>query len=211
MARTYKRDARGRFAGGGYSGQSSGRGARLKAKGTRAGGGAKVNAAKRSTPSGAIRKTDVIRARVSNGISRNIERRNKAGLNPPTAAKESKATRVKRAAGRIAARGGEKKPETYEQMLARLNPAAAKRMAANKAKTAQLAAKRFAKRGNAQRPDGGIAARGRRIGRAVAVRNPRVKQAALAVYRQQFQKYGTTGVPRQFLRVGTSQPRRRRR
>ena len=42
MARTYRRDARGRFAGGGFSGQSGGRGARLKAKGSRDGGGAKM-------------------------------------------------------------------------------------------------------------------------------------------------------------------------
>jgi hypothetical protein len=120
VARSYRRDANGRFAGGGYSGQTGGRGARLKAKSTRAGGGAKVSAAKRSTSSGAIRKTDVIRARVSNGISKNIERRNKAGLNPPTAAKENRAARVKRAAGRIAARGGAskaRKPKTADQLL----------------------------------------------------------------------------------------------
>jgi hypothetical protein len=207
MARTYRRDARGRFAGGGFSGQSGGRGARLKAKGARAGGGAKVSAAKRSTPSGAIRKTDVIRARVSNGISKNIERRNKAGLNPPTAAKESKAARVKRATGRVAARSEGKKPETFDQMLARLNPAAAKRMTANKANAAQSAAKRVAKRGSAQRPSGSIAARGRRIDRAVVVGNPRVKNAALAVYRQQFQKYGTAGVPKSILKAGAARRR----
>ena len=46
MARTYRRDARGRFAGGGFSGQSGGRGARLKASGTRQGGGAKMKGAK---------------------------------------------------------------------------------------------------------------------------------------------------------------------
>jgi hypothetical protein len=104
MARKYRRDARGRFAGGGYSGQSGGRGARLKASGTRQGGGAKVKTAKRATPSGAIRSTDVRQARISNAISKNIEQRNKAGLNPPTAAKENKSTRVKRAAGNIASR-----------------------------------------------------------------------------------------------------------
>lgn len=46
MARKYRRDARGRFAGGGFSGQSGGRGARLKASGTRQGGGAKMTAAR---------------------------------------------------------------------------------------------------------------------------------------------------------------------
>jgi hypothetical protein len=47
MARTYRRDARGRFAGGGFSGQSGGRGARLKGGGkTRDGGGAKMKGAR---------------------------------------------------------------------------------------------------------------------------------------------------------------------
>ena len=46
MARSYRRDARGRFAGGGYSGQTGGRGARLMAKGQRAGGGVKMKAAR---------------------------------------------------------------------------------------------------------------------------------------------------------------------
>lgn len=46
MARTYRRDARGRFAGAGYSGQTSGRGARLKAGGkSRAGGGTRMKSA----------------------------------------------------------------------------------------------------------------------------------------------------------------------
>lgn len=45
MGRRYVRDARGRFASSGYSGQTGGRGARLKAKTQRAGGGAKIKAA----------------------------------------------------------------------------------------------------------------------------------------------------------------------
>ena len=53
MARSYKRDARGRFAGGGYSGQTGGRGARLMAKGERKGGGAKMTAAR---PGGTVGK-----------------------------------------------------------------------------------------------------------------------------------------------------------
>ena len=55
MARRYNRDARGRFAPKGYSGQSGGKGARLKSgKGnTRQGGGAKMQAAK---PAGTIGK-----------------------------------------------------------------------------------------------------------------------------------------------------------
>ena len=46
MARTYRRDARGRFASGGYSGQTGGRGARLTATGSRKGGGARMRAAR---------------------------------------------------------------------------------------------------------------------------------------------------------------------
>lgn len=108
MARTYKRDARGRFAGGGYSGQTGGRGARLKSAGSkRAGGGAKAKAVKRATPGGAIRSTDVRKAKISNAISKNIERRNKAGLNPPTAARENQGARVARATREIAARTGQ--------------------------------------------------------------------------------------------------------
>jgi len=55
MARRYVRDAKGRFAPKGYSGQTGGRGARLKSgKGnTRKGGGAKMNAA---APGGTISK-----------------------------------------------------------------------------------------------------------------------------------------------------------
>jgi hypothetical protein len=53
VARSYRRDARGRFAGGGYSGQTGGRGARLMAKGERKGGGAKMTAAR---PGGTIGK-----------------------------------------------------------------------------------------------------------------------------------------------------------
>ncbi len=105
MARTYRRDARGRFAGGGYSGQTGGRGARLKGGGNkRAGGGNTQKAARRATPSGAIRSTDVRQVGISNAISKMMERRNKAGLNPPTAARENQATRVARAERTIAAR-----------------------------------------------------------------------------------------------------------
>lgn len=53
MARRYNRDARGRFAAKGYSGQSGGRGARLTSKGQRVGGGAKIKA---SSPVGTVGK-----------------------------------------------------------------------------------------------------------------------------------------------------------
>lgn len=59
MARTYRRDARGRFAGAGYSGQTSGRGTRLKAGGNvRAGGGTRIKAA---GPRGTVRKSAGLR------------------------------------------------------------------------------------------------------------------------------------------------------
>lgn len=54
MARRYVRDARGRFASKGYSGQTSGAGARLTATGSRAGGGSKARLSAR--PAGTISK-----------------------------------------------------------------------------------------------------------------------------------------------------------
>lgn len=98
MARRYTRDNRGRFASVG----ATARGGRLKTAGGNKRKTVKATAAKRATPSGAIRKTDVITARVQNGISKNIERRNKAGLNPSTAAKENQTTRLARAQRRVA-------------------------------------------------------------------------------------------------------------
>jgi hypothetical protein len=47
VGRKYVRDARGRFAGSGYTGQTSGKGARLMASGTRKGGGSKITLQKR--------------------------------------------------------------------------------------------------------------------------------------------------------------------
>lgn len=132
MARTYKRDSRGRFAGGG-GGSSRGGGRKPLQRGTNrltrdnagritsVGGdgatarGGRLRTAsgnkratvtargvKRASPSGAIRKSDVVTARTQNSISRNIEKRNKSGLNPPTAARENQASRVARAERRIA-------------------------------------------------------------------------------------------------------------
>ena len=75
MARTYRRDARGRFAGGGFSGQSGGRGARLKGGGAkRSGGGAIAKGTKRVSPSGAIRATDVVKAKMDNARSKMVEK-----------------------------------------------------------------------------------------------------------------------------------------
>jgi hypothetical protein len=54
VARVYKRDKLGRFASSGYSGQSSGRGARLTGSGNRDGGGARMQAAR---PSGTLSRS----------------------------------------------------------------------------------------------------------------------------------------------------------
>ena len=95
MARRYSRDNRGRFASGGSG--ATARGGRLKtASGnTRATQTSKLT--KRATQSGAIRKTDVITARVQNAISKNVQQKNpKSGEGP--------ASRVARAERRISAR-----------------------------------------------------------------------------------------------------------
>lgn len=97
MARKYARDNRGRFASKG--GGATARGGRLKTAGGNKRETQAIKGAKRSTPAGAIRKTDVITARVQNGISQNVQRRNpRAGEGP--------AARVARAERRIASRQG---------------------------------------------------------------------------------------------------------
>lgn len=70
MARRYVRDAKGRFASKGYTGQTGGRGARLKSAGkTRAGGGKRENLigandqSMTSLPKGTIGKTAKLRRR----------------------------------------------------------------------------------------------------------------------------------------------------
>lgn len=112
MARRYSRDNKGRFAPAGTG--ATARGGRLRtASGNKRATQVK-SGSKRATPSGAIRKTDVVAARTQNAISRNIERRNKAGVNPPTAAKENQATRVARAERRIAGQKRNAKPNAVE-------------------------------------------------------------------------------------------------
>ena len=94
MARRYVRDAKGRFASKGYSGQSGGRGARLKSgKGnTRAGGGTKV-----SGPSATGSRSGTIKAKkVSEG--QQYARRVKAGKDVSAA----KPLQAKTAAKRVA-------------------------------------------------------------------------------------------------------------
>lgn len=100
MARRYTRDNRGRFSSAG----ATARGGRLATASGNKRATQTATTAKRATPSGAIRRSDVVTARVQNGISKNIERRNKAGLNPSTAGKESKSARIARAERRITAR-----------------------------------------------------------------------------------------------------------
>lgn len=82
MARQYRRDARGRFAGGGYQGQTGGRGSRLGAPGrTRSGGGVKMKAA---GPAGTI-------------SGRN---RARAGVVKPASAGPAAANDIRRTSGR---------------------------------------------------------------------------------------------------------------
>ena len=111
MARRYARDNRGRFSSTG----ATARGGRLATASGNKRATQVQSGPKRTTPSGAIRKTDVVTARTQNAISRNIERRNKAGLNPATAAKENQATRVARAERRIA---GKAKPQVSSERQA---------------------------------------------------------------------------------------------
>jgi hypothetical protein len=97
MARKYSRDNRGRFASKGAG--ATARGGRLKTASGNKRGTQTVQGAKRSSPSGAIRKTDVLSARVQNGISKNVQQKNpRAGEGP--------AARVARAERRIASRQG---------------------------------------------------------------------------------------------------------
>lgn len=131
MARTYKRDSRGRFAGGGGSGggrpatrkvqrgtnrltrDNSGRitgtgdgatarGGRLRTAGGKQRGKVMAKGTKRAAGAGMIRKSDVERARMDNSTSKNIERRNKSGENPPWAGRENSGSRLRRAKARIA-------------------------------------------------------------------------------------------------------------
>jgi len=91
--RKYTRDAIGRFAGKGYSGQTSGRGARLKAKGKkRDGGGAIVKPSRIGEMKNTISKSSS--KRKVNASSRATDRqiaRDVAARSKPTAARTSKA------------------------------------------------------------------------------------------------------------------------
>ena len=166
MARTYKRDSNGRFAGGG-GGSSGGGSKRPAAKtvsrgvnrltrdnagkitsvggtGATARGGRLKTAAgnkramqtakgiKRSSPTGAIRKTDVVYARTFNGISKNIEARNKNGLNNPVRETHNSTTRQAAAAKRVATQKRAAKPAAAAARTAAPKPAAASKTPSNK-------------------------------------------------------------------------------
>ena len=82
--RKYARDARGRFASVG----ATARGGRLRTAGGNQRGTVKVKSDRRSERAGAIRATDVRKARASNGFFGSAERRIKAGLNSKAPAAE---------------------------------------------------------------------------------------------------------------------------
>lgn len=94
MARRYVRDARGRFAPKGYSGQTGGRGARLKTKGNvRAGGGRRTTRGS-GKPEGTISGTK--RGRSSDAAERMIRRDMAAKAKPKvSSAREQAASRLK--------------------------------------------------------------------------------------------------------------------
>ena len=94
MARRYVRDAKGRFASKGYSGQTGGRGARLKSAGkTRAGGGSRIDKGT-GKPAGTISGTK--RGRSSDAAERMIKRdtaSNKVAPSPRQLTKNEKIAR----------------------------------------------------------------------------------------------------------------------
>jgi len=111
MARRYARDNRGRFSSTG----ATARGGRLATASGNKRATQTSKLTKRATPSGAIRKTDVITARVQNAISKNVQQKNpKAGEGP--------AARVARAERRISAR--QSRPGTTAPKPAAAKPAA---------------------------------------------------------------------------------------
>ena len=90
MARRYVRDARGRFAPKGYSGQTGGRGARLKTKGNvRAGGGRRTTRGS-GKPEGTISGTK--RGRSSDAAERMIRRDMAAKAKPKVSSAREQAT-----------------------------------------------------------------------------------------------------------------------
>lgn len=88
MARRYARDAKGRFAGKGYAGQTSGRGARLTSKGD-TGAGKRISSGT-GKPAGTISGTK--RGRSSDAVERAIARDTKARSGPKNVIKSGPGT-----------------------------------------------------------------------------------------------------------------------
>jgi hypothetical protein len=111
VARRYVRDARGRFAGKGYSGQTAGRGARLMASGTRKGGGSRIRAGKapgsfaaggpKSPPANKIKRTGV---NLASPAANNVRKLNVASKRNPlmTDSRARMKNRIKRVGRNLA-------------------------------------------------------------------------------------------------------------
>jgi hypothetical protein len=172
MARRYARDNRGRFSSTG----ATARGGRLATASGNKRATQTSKLTKRATPSGAIRKTDVITARVQNAISKNVQQKNpKAGEGP--------AARVARAERRISARQSRPgttapKPAAKLPREARLQRAAdtATRIAKARREKADTAAATFADR---RRISSRVSSEGRSA--AFAKENVAGKQSAQAL------------------------------
>jgi hypothetical protein len=172
MARRYARDNSGRFSSTG----ATARGGRLATASGKKRATQTSKLTKRATPSGAIRKTDVITARVQNAISKNVQQKNpKAGEGP--------AARVARAERRISARQSRPgttapKPAAKLPREARLQRAAdtATRIAKARREKADTAAATFADR---RRISSRVSSEGRSA--AFAKENVAGKQSAQAL------------------------------
>ena len=104
MARRYTRDNRGRFASVG----ATARGGRLRTAAGNKRATVTMKAAKRATPSGSIRASDVSKARISNAVSKHVERRQSLGLSPVGGRfqAENQSARLRRAEKSVEARRG---------------------------------------------------------------------------------------------------------
>lgn len=95
------RDNSGRITGVGKNGATA-RGGRLRTAAGNQRGAVLEPVKKRQSPSGAIRRTDINKARIHNAVSKMAEKRNKSGLNNPVRKIEDNAARLKAASKRIA-------------------------------------------------------------------------------------------------------------
>ena len=95
------RDNSGKITGVGKNGATA-RGGRLRTAAGNQRGAVLERVKKRQSPSGAIRATDVGKAKVHNTVSKMAEKRNKTGLNNPVLKVENKAARLMAASKRIA-------------------------------------------------------------------------------------------------------------